>query len=97
MESETFYVVVRGLDGSLVTLTEIPEEGITATRTANTGDVYETAKQIVHEVDTNDLALRVADLVAGHLAPKEAPSIPSRLKDALKERGIDPESIVPTA
>jgi hypothetical protein len=58
VESETFYVVVRGLDGSLVTLTEIPDEGITATRTANTGDVYETAKQIVHEVDTNDLALR---------------------------------------
>lgn len=97
MEAETFYIVVRGIDGSLVTLTEVPEEGLVAQRVANTGDMYETAKQIVHEVDTNDLAMRVANLVAGHLVPKEAPSVPDRLKDALKERGIDPESIVPTA
>lgn len=94
MESEYFYIVVKAPDGSLVTFTEMPEEGLTATRPATTQDMYLNSKQIIDEVDKNDLALRVAELVASRLAPK-ADSVSDKIKDALKERGIDPASVSP--
>jgi hypothetical protein len=94
---ETFFLVAVNEDGTLTTYGEVPEELPEAGRTANNWDVYQAAKQIVDEFDTNLLANRVAQTVIQALASQaqQAPSVPSTLKEKLKERGIDPESITP--
>jgi cobalamin biosynthesis protein CbiG len=96
MEAEYYYLVVRGLDGSLVTYTQLPEEELKAVRQATTEDTYQTSRQIVDEIERSDLAMRVSNIVLAQLQPK-AEQVPDKIKDALKERGIDPESIAPTA
>lgn len=94
IKAEYFYIVVRGEDGSLVTYNEYPEEDIVAARKAVTADMFESSKQIVTEVEQNDFAARVADLVMAKLKP-EAPKLSDAVLDALKKRGIDPESVKP--
>lgn len=96
MEAEYYYLVVRGLDGSLVTYTQLPEEELKAVRQATTEDTYQTSRQIVDEIERSDLAMRVANIVMSQLAPQPE-KVPAKIKDALKDRGIDPESIAPTA
>lgn len=83
-------------DGTLTTYGEVPKELPEASRVANNYDVYQAAKQIVEEFDTNMIANRVAATVIAALQP-QGPSVPSALKEKLKERGIDPESVSPTA
>jgi cobalamin biosynthesis protein CbiG len=96
MEAEYYYLVVRGVDGSLVTYTQLPDEELKAVRQATTEDTYQTSRQIVDEIERNDLAIRVSNIVLSQLQPKPE-QVPGKIKDALKERGIDPESIAPTA
>jgi hypothetical protein len=79
-----------------VTYTQLPEEELTAVRQATTEDTYQTSRQIVDEIERNDLAVRVSNIVLSQLQPKPE-HVPDKIKDALKERGIDPESIAPTA
>lgn len=94
---ETLFLVAVNEDGTLTTYGEVPEEMPTVERTANNWDVYQAAKQIVEEFDTNLIANRVAQTVIQALAAQnpQGPSVPSTLKEKLKERGIDPESITP--
>lgn len=96
MEAEYFYLVVRGVDGSLVTYTELPEEAVNAVRPATAEDTYQTSRQIVDEIERSDLAMRVSNIILTQLQPKPE-QVSDKIKDALKERGIDPESIAPTA
>lgn len=95
MSVETFYIVVKGTDGSLVTYTEMPEEPLEPARTATTVDIYETAKQITHEVETSDLVARISAMVAAQLKP-QVTNVANVVGEALKERGINPESVAPT-
>lgn len=94
INAEYFYIVVRDDRGQLITFNKYPEEDIDAQRPATTADMYEDAKQIVTEVDSANIATRVADLVLAKIAP-ETPTLSDNIKAKLKERGIDPESLKP--
>lgn len=94
IKAEYFYVVIKTADGQLMTYTEYPEQDIDAERKAVTSDVYDSSKQIVDEVEKGDLAARVAELVVQRLRP-ETPKLSDSVLDALKKRGIDPESVKP--
>lgn len=96
-KSETLFLVTVNKDGTLTTYAEVPKELPEVERMANNYDVYQAAKQIVEEFDNDLLANRVAQTVIQALAAQsqQAPSVPSTLKEKLKERGIDPESITP--
>jgi hypothetical protein len=93
---ETLFLVTVNEDGTLTTYGEVPAELPETARIANNYDVYEAAKQIVDEFEMNLLANRVASTVISALQP-QGPSVSDTLKEKLKERGIDPESISPTA
>ena len=85
---ELFYVVAMGEDGSLLTYTEIPEGGFEATRKATVGDIMDTSRQLVKEIETQDLVSRIVTAIN-----PSAPSVTERMMEALKARGIDPESV----
>jgi len=92
MAVETFFLITVNEDGTLTSYTEIPEELPESKRVATNWDVYNTAKQIVDEFDRQILVDRVLQGVAAMLTPVEPPKPSGKVKDALKERGIDPES-----
>lgn len=95
MAVETFFLITVNDDGTLTSQTELPSEPIEANRVATNWDVYATAKQIVEEFDRQLFVDRVVSgVVASLTQPAPAPS--TKVKDALKERGIDPESVAPT-
>lgn len=91
MKAETYFIAAVGEDGRITTMPEMPEGGIEVARPITNYDVYQTAKQIVDEFESSILAQKVAEVVAGMLLPTEE-SVPDRIKDALKERGINTDS-----
>ncbi len=88
---ETYFLVTVNADGSIGTLGELPAELPERGRVANNWDVYQTAKQITEEFEKSVLAERVAAQVVAALKPS-IPSVSDTVKDALKERGINPEA-----
>ncbi|CAB4137706.1 hypothetical protein UFOVP325_68 [uncultured Caudovirales phage] len=92
MAVETYFLLTVNEDGTLTSYTEIPEELPEQKRVATNWDVYTTAKQIVEEFDRQLLVDRVVQGVVNVLVPQAAPTPTDKVKDALKERGIDPES-----
>lgn len=94
---ETLFLVTVNEDGTLTTYAEIPEKLPESARVATNWDVYQASKQVTEEFDTNMLANKVAQTVLQALAAQapQGPSVPSAVKEKLKERGIDPESITP--
>lgn len=90
MKAEAYFIAVIAEDGQIITLPEMPEDGIEATRQITNYDVYTTAKQVVDEFESSILAQKVADTVIRALAPQEQ-TIPDKVKDALKERGFKTE------
>jgi len=95
METEFFYIVVRGKDGSLVTYTEMPKEDLNPERKATTGDIFATSRDIVDEVNKQDMVARITQAVVSNLMPQPEPTVADKVKEALKDRGIDPESVKP--
>jgi hypothetical protein len=93
---ETFFLVTVNTDGTFTTYTEMPTEPIEATRPGTNFDVYQTCKAIADEFESQILTDRIVRALTEVLAPT-TPSIPDAIRDALKERGIDPESNAPTA
>jgi hypothetical protein len=91
MEAEFFYIVVKGKDGSLVTYSEVPEEFPTADRQATTQDIVTTSQTIVDEVEKSDLVFRISQVVAAMLKGPEEQAVPDKIKERLKERGIQPQ------
>lgn len=92
---ETYFFITVNEDGTLTSHTEIPAELPEQNRKATTWDVYSTAKQIVEEFDRQLLVDRIISGVVSVLNP-QVPTVSDVVKDALKERGIDPESTAPT-
>lgn len=90
MKAEAYFIAAIAEDGQIVTLPELPEEGIEAKRPITNYDVYTTAKQIVEEFESSILAQKVAETVIRVLAPVE-PSASDKVKEALKERGFKTE------
>ncbi len=95
MSVETYFLITVNEDGTLTSHTEIPAELPETKRQATTWDVYSTAKQIVEEFDRQLLVDRVVVGVVNALNP-QVPTVPDAVKEALKERGINPESTAPT-
>lgn len=94
--AETYFFMVVNEDGTITSHIDIPETLPERNRIANNWDVYSTARQITEEFDRQVLVDRVIQGVVGALAPKEEPTTSQKIKDALKDRGIDPESITPS-
>ena len=90
MKAETYFIAAIAEDGQILTFPEMPEDGIETKRPVNNYDVYTTAKQIVDEFEQSILAQKVAETVLRAINPTQ-PTVPDRVKDALKERGIKTE------
>jgi hypothetical protein len=95
MAVETYFFITVNEDGTLTSYTEVPKELPEQKRVATNWDVYLTAKQIVEEFDRQVLVDRVVQGIVGALVPASTPTSSDKVKDALKERGIDPESTAP--
>lgn len=94
MAMETAYLVVVGDDGSVTTYTSIPKDLPEFPRVATNVDVYNNARQIVEEFEREILTGRIVQSLLAVLAPKqETPQ--DKVKEALKKRNIDPESVTP--
>jgi hypothetical protein len=90
---ETFYTVILYTDGTMATTTDALEPTFIGQRPANVADIYTTSQQLVKEIDQQSLVSRIVQEIAK--ANPTPQSVPDRMKDALKSRGIDPESITP--
>lgn len=90
----TYFVVLMNEDGTLTTWNSVPENLPTDSRPANNLDIYTASRQIVEEFQNQLLADRVARQVLSAIAPK-TPKVSDKVSEALKERGINPESITP--
>lgn len=89
--TETFFVVAVNKDGTITTFAELPEEPLTRERVATNYDVYQTAKQIVDEFESNITADKVAARIVALMSMgQETPA--DVVKEALRERNINPES-----
>jgi len=95
MAVETYFFITVNEDGTLTSYTEVPKELPEQKRVATNWDVYSTAKQVVEEFDRQMLIDRIVQGVAGIFAQPAAQTQSDKVKDALKERGIDPESTAP--
>lgn len=90
-EIETFFTVVINKDASINVLLETPKEDIVAERQAINADIYRFAKQVVDEFDRSLLVEGIVNALLPVLAPQEE-ALPDKVKEALKERGITPET-----
>jgi hypothetical protein len=90
---ETYFLVTITPEGGFVTYTVLPEEELTPARQATTADVFAVSKQIVQEIEQSILVDRIVSSVTSALAPQKPETISDKVKDALKDRGIDPESV----
>jgi hypothetical protein len=93
-QAETYFLVVVNEDGTFTTYAEIPSELPAVTRRATNYEVYQTCKSIAEEFDTQILVDRITKSVVGTLMP-QTQTVADVVKDKLKERGIDPESVTP--
>lgn len=102
LDVETYFLVTVTPEGGFVTYTKMPEEELNAARQATTLDVFSCAKQIVQEVEQSILVDRIVNSLVSVLTPPQEESVSDKVKDALKsrkvqdalkEQGIDPESI----
>lgn len=92
---DTWFLITVNEDGTLTSYAEMPKDLPEAVRPANNYDVYQAAKQIVEDFEQTLLANRIASVISKTLNPTQ-PSMSDKIKDKLKERGIDPESATPT-
>ena len=91
MNVDSYFIAAINADGTITTMPEMPEGGIEAARPVTNYDVYQTAKQIVEEFESSVLAQKVASTVLAMMNQgKDHPA--SKVKDALKERGIKTDS-----
>lgn len=90
-EVEVAFIVSVHTDGTFSASLDMVD-GIDAKRQATTFDVYQSAKQIVQEIDNQVLTERIIGSLAALLMPKPDPTPSDVVKDALKERGIKPEN-----
>lgn len=95
MAVETYFLVAVNEDGSFTTYAELPEEPIEREKIANNYDVYQACKQIAEEFESQILVERITKAIASALVPPAPLTTADRIKDVLRERGINPESVEP--
>jgi hypothetical protein len=91
-EIETFFTVVVNTDGTLNIALDNPTEPLNAKREATNADVFAVSKQIVHELEQGQLVDRIVTTILSLLQPPAEETIPDKVKNKLKERGIDAET-----
>jgi hypothetical protein len=94
MPVQTYFLVAVNEDGSFTTYTELPTEPLEKVATATNYDVYQSCKQIAQEFDTQLLVERITRAVVSSIVPKQE-TVSDRVKEALKKRNIEPESVQP--
>ena len=92
---DTYFLVTVTPEGGFVTYTKLPEEELVSTRQANTADVFNISKQIVAEIEQSILVERIVNTLAQAINPPQPETVSDKVKEALKDRGIDPESVTP--
>jgi hypothetical protein len=92
-EVETLFLIAIGTDGSLTSFGEVPEDMPKPNRLANNLDVYQASKQIVDDWESGMLVDRITRSVLAAINPPAPQSVPEKLKEALKDRNINPESV----
>lgn len=85
-----YFLVTANSDGTFSTYAEIPKD-LESDHPASTYEMFSSMREIVQEMDASIMVDRIVNRLAGVLAPPQ-PSTASRVADALKERGIQPES-----
>lgn len=91
---ETYFVITVNVDGTLTSYAKVPENLPEETRPANNWDIYQAAKQIVEEFENQRIADRVAQTIIAAMNPPAA-KVSDKVAEALKDRGINPESVSP--
>lgn len=95
-EIETFFTVILHTDGSLSVALENPEKPLEAKREATNTDVFAVSKQIVQELEQAQLVERIVGTLVSVLTPPAQETVPDKVKNKLKERGIDAETTAST-
>jgi hypothetical protein len=89
---ETVYTVTIFTDGTFSAALEQPEAPVEVQRTATVYDVLSISQALAKEIEHSQLTDRIIMSLVQVLQAM-APQTPAEtVKDALKERGIDPES-----
>jgi hypothetical protein len=91
-EIETLFVVVLHKDGTFRVDLEAAAPKPEAPRNATQYDVLQVSQQIVKEIEFQDLTNRILGGLIQILTPQEEPTPSERVKEKLKERGIDPDT-----
>ena len=94
---ETVYTVTVYTDGTFSASLEQPEAPIEVKRQATVYDVLSISGALIKEIESSQLTDRIVVSILQVLQAQVPPSTADTVKDALKERGIEPESPAPTA
>lgn len=92
-EIDTVFVVSVFTDGTFSANLEQPDEPIPVKRTATVYDVLSISQALVKEIESSQLTDRIVLSLLQVLQAAAPPTAADTVKDALKERGIDPESV----
>lgn len=93
------YLVEVQVDGSILVHPEIPTELSESDRVATAPDIVASSLKLAHDIDQQIIVDRITSSVAtvaegilgSFIAPPE-PTVPDRVSEALKERGITPDN-----
>lgn len=89
---DTYFVVSINEDGTFEMHSELPET-LTKNHEITISEIYTVVKQIVQNVEAQMVADRVTGAVLAALAPQAEQSVPDKVKEKLKERGIKTDSV----
>ena len=88
----TAFTIAVHDDGSFMAQLEQPEAPLEVERVATVADVLSVSKMVVKEIEMQELTSRIVETFVGILQAGQPQSPADVVKDALKDRGIQPES-----
>jgi hypothetical protein len=89
---ETQFNVNIYTDGTFSVQLEKAEDAPETQRNATVNDVYQWSHLLIQEIDSQKLTERIVTSLFALMQTPEEPTTSDVVKEALKERGIDPES-----
>jgi hypothetical protein len=93
---DTYFVVTISADGTFDMHSELPKN-LEKSHEITISEIYTVVKQIVQNVEAQMVADRVTNAVLSALAPQAEQTVPDKVKEKLKERGIKTDSSEETA
>ena len=88
------FLVEVMLDGAIRIHPSAPGTIEEVTRAATPVEIVATALKLAHDLDQQILIERITDTLMNNLVPP-VETVPDQVRDALKERGITPDAVVP--